>query len=149
MQIDVVVRGDRQTVDLLDKLTGRLEDGRPQFLSLVSKLNEVHRDRFDGKGVRWKKLSAATKARDKRADKRGPRDERINVGPTRRLMDSLTQPGHPKQVVRIYPDRLVFGTSVFYAKFAKSNRRNPVGASRDAKQDLTDRLKRLLLEDLT
>lgn len=143
MQVDVIVTGDRQAAALVDRLAQRLDDGTPALRGLVDTLLEVEQERFAGRGVRWRKLDPETR----RIDAQQGRDPRPNVN-TGRLMHSLTTRGAPGQIVRVTPTSLTFGTSVWYAKFARKLGRNPVGATRAQRQHLVAELKHLLLRDL-
>lgn len=143
MDIDVLVTGDRQAAALVDRLAHRLEDGTPALTSLVDTLLEVHQERFQGRGVRWRRLDPDTL----RIDRQQGRDPRPNVF-TGKVMRSLTQRGAPGQVVRVTPTSLTFGTSIWYARFAKKLGRNPVGASRAQRRHLVNELRDLLLRDL-
>jgi hypothetical protein len=142
MQVDVVVTGDRQAGALIDRLSRRLEDGTPAMRGLVDQLLEIEQERFAGRGVRWRKLSPHTR----RIDAQQHRDPRPNVS-TGRLMRSLTTRHAPGQVVRVTPTSLTFGTSIWYARFAKKLGRNPVGATRTQRKQLVAELKRILVED--
>lgn len=142
MNVEVLVTGDRQAAQLVDRLARRLHDGTPALTGLVDTLLEVHQDRFQGRGVRWRKQDPDTL----RIDRQQGRDPRPNIV-TGRLMRSLTQRGARDQIIRVTPTSLTFGTRVFYAKFAKGRGRNPVGASRAQRKHLTAELKQLLLRD--
>jgi hypothetical protein len=142
MQVDVVVSGDRQAGALIDRLSRRLEDSTPAMHSLVDQLLEVEQERFAGRGVRWRRLSAATR----RIKAQQHLDPRPNVA-TGALMRSLTTRDAPGQVVRVTPTSLTFGTSVWYAKFAKKLGRNPVGATRTQRKQLVAELRRILVDD--
>jgi phage gpG-like protein len=146
MQIDIVVRGDRQAADLVERLSRRLEDGRPQLLGLVDMLLQSERRRFGG-AVRWKQLARSTTRRDARGH-RDPRPMRL----TGRLAQSLTVRGAPGQILRVTPTSLRFGTSVYYASFHQRGKGVPkrtlVGLTRTERRDLVSELRHLLLEDL-
>lgn len=138
MQIDVVVREDR-AVGLLDRLTRRLDDGRPQLLRLVDQLLDAERLRFAG-GIRWK---------------RAQRDVGI-PGPmikSGRLLRSLTVRGNPDQRLVVRQQYLTFGTRVYYARFHQRGqggmpKRVVVGLTRIQRQGVAHEYRRLLLEDL-
>lgn len=146
MQVDVQVRGDREAVALTHRLSGRLADGTPKLLGLVDQLLEAQRDRFRGRGQRWKRLSPTTVAKDRQQG----RDPRTLVL-TGELMRSLTIRGHPQQIVRVSRGELRFGTRVYYARFHHRGEGNPkrtvVGLTRPQKRSVVDELRRLLLED--
>lgn len=143
MDVDVVVRGDRETVALLERLTRRLQDGRPQLLRLVDLLLAVERERFAGRGTRWRKLRPST-IREHAHHGRGPQPLIL----TGLLMRSLTVRGAPEQRVEVHPSLLRFGTRVYYALFQKKTRRNPVGFTRAQKKSVVAELRSLLVEDL-
>jgi hypothetical protein len=142
MQVDVVVTGDRQAAGVIDRLSRRLDDGTPAMRGLVDQLLEVEQERFAGRGVRWRRLSPQTR----RIKAEQGLDPRPNIA-TGRMMRSLTTRHGPGQVVRVTPTSLTFGTSVWYARFAKKLGRNPVGATRTQRKQLVAELKRILVED--
>ncbi|MEJ7824905.1 MAG: hypothetical protein WKF48_05725 [Solirubrobacteraceae bacterium] len=144
MDIDVIVRGDDQAQRLLDRLARRLHDGTPQLYSLVDELIASERDRFAGRGVRWRKLARAS-----------IRAKGGNTRPlvlTGLLMDSLTQRGHPQQLLIIRPTEIRFGTRVWYARFPQKGQGQPkrivVGLSKARRKSVTHELRELLLEGL-
>lgn len=141
-QVDIVVTGARESSALVDRLSRRLSDGTPALRGLVDTLLEAQSERFAGRGQRWRKLSRQTL----RIDEQQGRDKRPLVV-TGRLMRSLTVRGAGDQLVEIRPGQLRFGTRVFYAKFQKHMRRNPVGLTRIQKQSVVAELRRLLIED--
>ena len=143
MNIELLVTGDRQAEQTLDRLGRRLEDGTPALYDLVDRLLEVHQERFTGRGQRWRKLDPATL----RIDRQQGRDPRPNVL-TGALMRSLTIRDAPGQLVRVTPNSLTFGTRIWYAQFAKKLRRNPVGMTREQRKQFAAELKRLLLKNL-
>lgn len=147
MQVEVVVRGDEEAQDLLSRLARRLEDGRPQLLGLVDMLLGAQRERFLGRGSRWKRLAPAT-IREHRRHGLGPAPLIL----TGTLMRSITQRGAPGQVVRVTPTTLTFGTRIWYAKFAHRGigepRRTVVGLTRVHRKNVVAQLRDLLLEDL-
>lgn len=148
MQVDVVVRGDEQTARLLDRLSRRLDDGRPQLVGLVDQLLAAERERFAGRGARWRRLAPATGYKDEQAG----RDRRPLVL-TGRLMRSLTVRGHRDQLIEVRPGVLRFGTRVYYARFHQKGRgglpkRTVVGLTRDQKSSVVSELRSLLLGDL-
>jgi hypothetical protein len=143
MQVEVRVKRAEEAADLVNRLSRRLEDQRPALLGLVDELLKIHRARFAGQGVRWRKLSPETL----RIDRQQGRDPRININKGD-LQRSLTVRGAPGQVVRVTPTSLRFGTTIFTARLAKRNRRNPVGTTRVQRKDVAARLKATLLEDL-
>src|SRR4051794_29385740 len=75
MEVDVVVTGARQTQELIDRLSHRLDDETPALRGLVDTLLEVHQERFHGRGVRWRPLDPETR----RIDAQQGRDRRPNV----------------------------------------------------------------------
>lgn len=147
MQVDVVVRGDRQASELVGRLSRRLEDGRPQLLGLVDMLLGAERERFAGRGGRWRKLAPSTVKKDARED----RDPRPMVL-TGELMRSLTVKGYRNQRVEVRPGELRFGTRVFYARFYQKGEGVPkrvvVGLTRVQRKAVVDELRSLLFEDL-
>lgn len=147
MDIDVVVRGDVQAAALLDRLTRRLDDGRPQLLGVVDQLLEAERERFAGRGARWRRQAKSTVAKDQQ-EGRDPRPMIL----TGDLMRSLTERGNPDQRIVVRRDSLTFGTRIYYARFHQKAhgvpRRAVVGLTRMQKQGVVVELKRLLLEDL-
>lgn len=135
--INVVVEVDpKQTNVVLERLVRRLQDQRPQLTRLVGVLLHIHRQRFAGVGVRWRKL------------KRGGHPTLIQSGD---LMRSLTVAGHPLQTVVVRPNQLQFGTKVWYARFHQKGegvpRRTVVGMTRTQRKSVVAELRRLLLED--
>jgi phage gpG-like protein len=143
--IEVVVRS-ADVEALLDRLTRRLDDDRPQLLRLVDQLLEAERERFAGRGARWRKLAPST-VKQKRRD--GDPRPMIHSG---RTMRSLTVRGNPDQRIVIRRDSLTFGTRVYYARFHQKGKGVPkrtlVGLTRVQKQGVASELRRLLLEDL-
>jgi hypothetical protein len=142
VNVQVIVH-ERKAAALVDRLAQRLEDGTPALMGLVDTMLEIESDRFAGRGQRWRKLAPETR----RIDRQQGRDPRPNVNKGD-MMRSLTQRGAPGQVVRVTPTSLRFGTSIWYAKFAKKLGRNPVGVTRAQRRTLVDELKRLLLKDV-
>lgn len=146
MQIDVVVRGDRQAAELVGRLSRRLADGRPQLLGLVDKLLHAERERFAGRGARWRRLAPATI----RAKAREGHDPRTLVL-TGELMRSLTIRGYRHQIIEVRPGQLRFGTRLWYAKFHNRGlgvpRRTVVGLTRVQRKDVVAELRRLLIGD--
>jgi hypothetical protein len=143
VNVQVIVRGEHEVAALVDRLAQRLEDGTPALMGLVDTMLEIESDRFAGRGQRWRKLAPETR----RIDRQQGRDPRPNVNKGD-MMRSLTQRGAPGQVVRVRPTSLRFGTSIWYARFAKKLGRNPVGVTRAQRRTLVDELKRLLLKDV-
>lgn len=147
MQIDVVVRGDVAAAALVGRLTRRLDDGSPQLLQVVDQLLEAERERFAGRGARWRKQAKSTMAKD-RAEGLDPRPMIL----TGELMRSLTVRGHPAQRIVVRRDSLTFGTRIYYARFHQKGqgvpRRTVVGLTRIQKRGIVISLRRLLLEDL-
>lgn len=143
MQVDVIVKGDRQAASLCHKLSRRLADGTPQFQGLVEALLEAQSERFAGRGTRWKRLSRATIRRE------GPHRTLVLTG---QLMRSLTVRGASGQVVRITPSSLTFGTRIYYAHFHHKGkgvpRRTVVGLSKVQRKSAVQEWARLLMEDL-
>lgn len=142
MQVDIVVRGAAQAEALLGRLTRRLEDGTPQMLGLVDQLIEAEDERFAGRGIRWRKLAPRT-----------ARQGRRPLVLTGELMRSLTERGHPKQIVEVRPGQLRFGTRVYYARFHQKGEGVPkrvvVGLTRVQRKGVVDELRELLIGDLT
>lgn len=101
-----------------DKLVRRLQDGRPALLGIVDLLLAAERERFSG--ARWAKVAPSTLARDAR----GHRDPRLMVV-TGALMSSLTERGGPDQILTVTPDRLRFGTRIWYAIFHQKGSAHP------------------------
>jgi hypothetical protein len=147
LEVDVVVRGDKETSALLRRLQQRLADGRPQLLGLVDQLTEAEAERFAGRGARWRKLAKSTRRIHHRAG-RGDRPLIL----TGTLMRSLTVRGHPLQIVQVRPGSLKFGTRVWYARFSHRGqgvpKRTVTGLSKPQRRTLVGELRRLLLEDL-
>jgi hypothetical protein len=146
VDVDVVVR-EREAAQLVSRLARRLEDGRPALVGLVDRILFFQRERFEGRGARWRKLSPATR----RTDVRQHRDPRTLVL-TGALMRSLTVRGAPGQFLTITATDLRFGTRIFYARFHKRGqgvpRRAPAGLTRAQRVDIVERLRRLLTSDL-
>jgi hypothetical protein len=142
VDIQVDVYGAERAAGLVDRLSRRLSDNTPALLGLVDSVMDAQRDRFQGRGRRWKRLKPATVARDAR----GNRDPRPLVL-TGALMRSLTVRGAPGQVIRVTPTSLTFGTRIFYAQFQKHMGRNPVGVTRLQKAHLVAELSDLLIGD--
>lgn len=147
MQVDVVVRGDREAVALLGRLSRRLADGRPQLVGLVDQLLGAQRERFAGRGQRWKRLAPST-LRWHRREGAGPQPLML----TGELARSLTIRGYRGQIVRVTPTSLTFGTRVWYARFHHKGvgvpRRTVVGLTRVQKKRVVDELRDLLMEGL-
>lgn len=140
MRVTVEVRGADQAASLLERI-GRRANGRLVLRGLLDDIMAVQRERYEGKGVRWRKLAASTLATDRRQG----RDPRPLIA-SGELMRSLTVPGHPEQVVKVRPGELRFGTSVFYARFHHKGqggmpKRAVVGFSRVHRKRLIDELK--------
>jgi hypothetical protein len=147
VQVDVAVRGDHEAVRLVSRLARRLDDGRPALVGLVDRILFFQRERFAGRGARWRKLSRATVRKDAAQD----RDPRTLVL-TGALMRSLTIRGAPGQFLRITATMLEFGTRIYYARFHRRGegvpRRAPAGLTRTARIDIVERFRRLLTSDL-
>jgi hypothetical protein len=145
VQVDVLVRGDREAVEVVSRLARRLDDGRPALLGLVDRILYFQRERFEGRGARWRKLSPQTL----RLDREQGRDPRPLVL-TGALMRSLTQRGAPGQFLEISSDELRFGTRIWYAKFHKAGqgvpKRAPAGLTRVQRVELVERFRRHLLQ---
>ncbi len=143
MNVELVIRGERQAIALLDRLARRLHDGTPQLFSLVDQLIEAERERFAGRGIRWRKLAPSTIRR-----KRDPRPL-VNTG---ELMRSLTTRGHAQQLVTVRPGELRFGTRLWYAQFPQKGKGQPkrtvVGLTRLQRKSVVHELRDLLVEGL-
>lgn len=148
MQVDVVVRGDREAARLLDRLARRLDDDRPQLRGLLDQILWAERARFvAGTGRRWRRLAPSTLRKDA-AEGRDPRPM-IESGA---LMRSLTVERAPGQRVQLRPNELRFGTTIYYARFHQRGKGVPkravVGLTRLQKTRLIDEFTRLLVDDL-
>jgi hypothetical protein len=147
VDVDVVVRGEREAIELVSRLARRLQDGRPALVGLVDRILYFQRERFEGRGARWRKLAPATI----RKDRQEGRDPRTLVL-TGALMRSLTVRGAPGQFLTITATDLRFGTRIFYARFHRAGqgvpRRAPAGLTRAQRVDIVERFRRLLTEDL-
>jgi phage gpG-like protein len=144
MQVDVDVRAD-QAEELVAKLAGRLtNDGTRRLTSLVDLLLEAERERFAGRGHRWKPLARSTIQRE------GHHRPMVLSG---RLMRSLTVRGNPDQVVRVTPTTLIFGTRVWYARFHQKGEGTPkrtvVGLTTVQKRSAVDELRALLMDGVS
>jgi hypothetical protein len=147
MRVDVTVKGDREAVALVERLSRRLDDNRSQLGSLVDVILAMQRGRFAGRGVRWRRLAPSTI----KTDARQGRDPRTLVL-TGATMRSVTVRGAPGQIIRLTPTSLTFGTSLYQARIqAKGNanlpKRKAVGMTRAQRQTLVKDLRDLLLED--
>lgn len=145
VRVDVDVRGDREASQLLDRLARRLDDGRPQLLGLLDQLIAAERERFEGRGARWRKIAPSTL----RKDAQQGRDPRPMIA-TGDLRDSLTHRGDPRMIVRVRPGTLTFGTRVWYARFHQRGEGQPkrtvVGLTRVQKQRLVESLRDFFFE---
>ena len=131
-------------------LAERMRHNRPAFERLVGTMLQIEQQRFEGRGVRWRRLAPSTVATDRRQG----RDPRTLVL-TGALRRSLTVKGAPGQVVRLGDDYLTFGTRIYYAQFHKRGagirgggklpRRNPVGATKAQRSLLVDGLREFLV----
>lgn len=146
MQVDINVRAE-EAQRLVSRLTNRMADNRPALHGIVDLLLEAQQDRFQGRGIRWRRLSEETVRLD-RQQGRDPRPLRL----TGRLMESLTKRGAPGQIVRFTPTSVTFGTNVFTAQFHHKGkgvpRRTVVGLTRLQRQGLVRELHQRLVEDL-
>lgn len=147
MQVDVTVKGDRDAVELIERLAKRLDNGKSQLGSLVETIMAMQRGRFERRGVRWKRLAPSTLKKDAEQG-RDPRTL-VLTGATRR---SLTVRGAPGQIIRITPTSLTFGTSLYQAKIQKRGnanlpKRSAAGLTRAQSKTLVSELRDLLLED--
>lgn len=146
MQVDVLVR-EGEAVALVGRLERRLDDNRTALQGLVDRILYFQRERFEGRGARWRKLSKQTL----RLDREQGRDPRPLVL-TGALMRSLTQRGARGQFLEISSNQLRFGTRIYYARFHKEGRgvpkRAPAGLTRVQRVELVERFRRLLIEDL-
>ncbi len=147
MDIDVTVRGDKQAIELVERLSRRLANNQPALGSLVDTIMAMQRGRFERRGVRWKRLAPSTVKKDAQQH----RDPRTLVL-TGATMRSVTIRGAPGQIIRLTPTSLTFGTSLFQARIqARGNARLPkrkaVGMTRAQRQTLVKELRTLLLED--
>lgn len=146
MQVDVVVR-EREAAQLVSRLARRLDDGRPALTGLVDRILFFQRERFEGRGTRWRKLAPSTQ----RKDLQQHRDPRTLVL-TGALMRSLTVRGAPGQFLTITATDLRFGTRIYYAVFHRRGegvpKRAPAGLTRAQRVDLVARFRRLLTQDL-
>lgn len=146
MQVDVNVRDD-EAHRLVSRLAHRMSDNKPALRGIVDLLLEAHQSRFEGRGVRWRKLSPETIRQDLQQG-RDPRPLRL----TGRLANSLTKPGAPGQIIRFTPTSVTFGTNVFTAQFHHRGqgvpRRTVVGLTRAQRQGLVAELHHRLVEGL-
>jgi hypothetical protein len=146
LALDVTVTGGPRAHQTLARLVARLDDSRPPLLSLLDLILMAQRERFAGKGVRWRRLKPST-LRAKRAANEPAR----TLVATGRLMRSVTILGAPDQVIDVRPGLLRFGTRVWYAHFHHKGQGVPkravVGLTRAWRQRLIDRLRTALLED--
>jgi hypothetical protein len=144
--LDVTVTGGERAHQTLARLVTRLDDGRPQLLGLLDEILLAQRERFEGKGTRWRKLKPST-LREKRALHE---PDRILVA-TGRLMQSVTVLGAPDQVIEVRPGLLRFGTRVYYARFHHKGQGVPkravVGLTRAWRERLITHLRTALVED--
>lgn len=144
MEIDVVVRGDREAVQLVNRISRQLADGRPALLGLLDRIMAFQAARFRGSGTRWRRLARATLRWHRR---RGRGEQPLLL--TGALMRSLTVRGAPGQFIEIRADQLTFGTRIYYARFHKLGRgvpkRVPAGLTRVQRVALVDHFRELLL----
>lgn len=147
MQVDVNVRGDEEARRLVDTLARRMSDQKPALFGIVDLLIEAHQSRFQGRGVRWRKPSEITQRIDAQLG-RDPRPLRL----TGNLAQSLTQRGHPDQIVRFTPTSVTFGTrapsAYLHHKGKGVPRRTVVGLTRVQRQGLVAELHHRLVEGL-
>jgi hypothetical protein len=147
VDVDVVVRGDLEAVRLVSRLVRRLEDGRPALVGLVDRILFFQRERFEGRGTRWRRLAAGTLRWHR---KRGRGAQPLIL--TGALMRSLTDRGAPGQFLQITSTTLSFGTRIYYARFHKRGlgvpKRVPAGMTRGQRVDIVERFRRLLTADL-
>jgi hypothetical protein len=127
-------------VSELGKALGRWVDTssnpRPLFVEFADDQLRRNQARFDGTGVRWKKLAAATVALKARAGL----DLRI-LRATRTLEQSLTRKSHADHIREIRSDEAFVGTSNFVARFHRAGtkhmpRRAPVGMGKADRQEV-------------
>lgn len=146
LQVDVDVDA-RSAAELLGRLGHRLQDGRSPFLGLLDQLIDAERERFEGRGARWRKIAPSTL----RKDAQQGRDPRPMIA-TGDLRDSLTRRGDPQMIVRVKPGELIFGTRVWYARFHQRGEGQPkrtvVGLTRVQKQRLVESLRDFFFKGL-
>jgi hypothetical protein len=141
--VDVVARGDREAVTLVDRLAGRIGGGRA-LTGLIDEILAFQAERFHGKGARWRKLAPAT-IREHAHHGRGAQPLVL----TGALMRSLSERGAPGQFIEIRANQLRLGTRIYYARFHKRGqgvpRRVPAGLTRDQRVEIVNRFRQLLL----
>jgi hypothetical protein len=144
VEVNVVARGDREAVALVDRLSRRLGDGRPALTGLVDEILAFQNERFHGKGARWRRLAPAT-IREHARHGRGAQPLVL----TGALMRSLTERGAPGQFIEITATQLRLGTRIYYARFHKRGqgvpKRVPAGLTRVQRGALVERLREVLL----
>jgi phage gpG-like protein len=138
--------GDKLVSRELLHVGDRALDARPAFRLIADDFREYEKARFDSRGEgTWRPLSASTvlgKAR------RGM-DPRI-LHATGRLRASLTEKNDPDSYERIFPDFMLFGSSVPYAHFLQTGTRKmparkPLGFTEAQKVTTLKRLQRFIV----
>lgn len=109
---DVTEHGVSRAVFDLEQLGVRGKDVRPIARKIRRLFQQSSRRRFERKGPGWPPLADSTREK-KQMLGQDPRLMRV----TNRLFKSLTATSGPDQYDQADPERLVFGTTVEYARF--------------------------------
>jgi hypothetical protein len=137
--LDIEARGVRQAERLLEGVGFRGTDARDAWPEVERILSKEVRRHFETRGGgSWEGTSDATEKRDRY----GNRDPRLMFG-SGHLFESLTKRGPGDGAVRDRDrTRLVYGTSVFYARWQDERRQLIPDLSRRALDRIADALER-------
>jgi hypothetical protein len=143
VEVNVVARGDREAVALVDRLSRRLGDGRPALTGLVDEILAFQNERFHGKGTRWRKLARhAPRARPPRPRRPAARADRRADAIPHRARGARPVPRDPHRPAAVRDP-------IYYARFHKRGqgvpKRVPAGLTRVQRGALVERLREVLL----
>jgi phage gpG-like protein len=140
--------GDRLVSREILDMGDRALDARPAFRLIVDDFRTFEAERFDSEGDgTWKPLQPQTIAEKARKGL----DPRI-LHATGRLRLSLTKKGAPGSYSRVYPNFMLFGSTVPYAHFLQTGTRRmparkPLGFTEAQKVTVLKRLQEHIVHD--
>ncbi len=141
MRLELAITGDHEAAKRLQRIGDRAVDARPVFREITQLLVGYERKRFDLEGPGWEPLSPSTVARKARLGQ--PPTPMVATGALER---SLTSLGGANQRLEVERDEMVFGTTLFYARFHQKTR-PVVGVSGSQKGAISRRLKKFIVGD--
>jgi phage gpG-like protein len=143
VELRIITTGDKAAAARLHRLGQKARFARPILTDIVDEIIEIQQDRWR-KG-RFKKLAPSTLAR-KRREGQDPRPLRASGA----LMRSLTEDNAPNQTKIVRDDYLVFGTTLYYARFHNIGKgvpkRKPLDITPRQREPLVQRIMDFLTE---